>query len=215
MPERDLAGTQVAGPAPSQARVRDGMMRRPERPGPQHPAPGEQPGHGVQLGGLERGRDDPQAIDLRRFERIDGGHDHALEPGASRRDRDGQDARRGHELSFERELTGEGEPVQERGRDLRRRGEHARGDGKVEARPFFAEVAGREVDHNSAQRPLEFLALDGGADAFDGVSHRGSREPRQGQRRQPPSDVRLDRDDVPAHAQHRHAQDPSVHGSRR
>ncbi len=47
------------------------------------------------MGGLERGRDDPQAIDLRRFERIDGGHDHAHEPGASRRDRDGQDAGRG------------------------------------------------------------------------------------------------------------------------
>ena len=32
------------------------------------------------MGGLERGRDDPQAIDLRRFERVDGGQDQALEP---------------------------------------------------------------------------------------------------------------------------------------
>ncbi len=83
------------------------------------------------------------------------------QPCARRRDRHGQHARRRHQLSLERQLAGERVP----GRGacdghLGGGGEHTHGHRQVEARALLAEVAGREVDHDATQRPLEPGALD-------------------------------------------------------
>ena len=163
--------------------------------------------------GEGRGRDDLQPVDLRRFERVDSRHHDAIEAGLRRRDRDGEDAGGRHQLPFERELSGEREPGQLRRGHLRRGSEHTHRDRQVEPGPLLPEVAWREVDHDPSQRPLEPLALDRRADAFAGVAHGCAGQPRERERGQPTADVGLDGDEVTAHPEHRHAQDPSVHAA--
>ena len=53
--------------------------------------------------------------------------------------------------------------------------QHRDGDREIEAGALLAEVGGRQVDHDPAQRPLEARVLDRGADPLAAVLHRGAR----------------------------------------
>ena len=99
-------------------------------------------------------------------------------------------------------------------RHLAGRCQHAHHEREVEPRPFLADVRRREVHDDSPERPLELGALDRGADTLTRVLDGRAGEPRHDQRGKPSTDVRLHGHQVPPDAEHRHPQDPPVHGRR-
>jgi hypothetical protein len=64
-----------------------------------------------------------------------------------------------------------------------------------------AKVSRRQVDHRSAQRPFQTARFDRGPDPVPGVLHGGAGQAGQGERRQPATDVGLDRDEMSADAE--------------
>ena len=98
-------------------------------------------------------------------------------------------------------------------RDLGGRGEHAHRDGKIEAGTLLPGAGGRQVDDDAAKGPRESGALYGRAHALARVLDAGSRQPGHRERREAPPHVCLDPDQVPLDADHRHPEDPAVHGT--
>ena len=138
----------------------------------------------------------------------------AVDPGPGGRDRHREDPRRGEELTFEGDLAGERERPEPIVRDLSGGCQHAHHERQVEARPFLADVRGREVDDDSTERPRELGALNRRADPLTRVLDARAGEARDDEGGKPSTDVRLHGHEVPPDAEHRHPQDPPVHGRR-
>src|SRR6266404_8479840 len=85
----------------------------------------------------------------------------------------GQDAFDGTDGSGEGEFTDHGEVVELVGLDLFAGGEHADGDGEVEAGAFLFDVGGGEIDGGAAHGELEAGIGEGGGDAVLGFAHGG------------------------------------------
>ncbi|MDP9301599.1 MAG: hypothetical protein M3P43_12025, partial [Actinomycetota bacterium] len=92
--------------------------------------------------------------------------------------------------------------------------EHAHRDGKIQARPFLAKVARREVDDHPSEGPFQTCPFHRGADPVAGVVHGGPRQPGERERGEPPPHVCLDRHEVSADAEHRDPHDAPVHEGR-
>ena len=105
-----------------------------------------------------------------------GGHEHAdlaLRLGAQR---DGQHALARPHRAGEREFADHDEIVELVGFDLFARGQHADGDGQIEARPFLFHIGGREVDGGAAHRKFEAGIGQRGRDAVARFLHGGVRQ---------------------------------------
>ena len=90
---------------------------------------------------------------------------------------DGQDAFDRTDGAGEGEFADDDEVLELVGGELFAGGEHAEGDGQIEARAFFAEVGGREVDGGAALRKAETGVDQRGGDAIAGFFNRGVGEP--------------------------------------
>ena len=73
-------------------------------------------------------------------------------PSCARAQGDRQDAFDGPDGAGEREFADHDEIVELIGSNLFAGGEHADGDGQIEAGPFFLHIGGREVDGGAAER---------------------------------------------------------------
>ena len=166
--------------------------------------------------GEGRGAHDVQPFDLRRLASVRSGNDDALQPLARSLDRHGQHAGRRHELSLERQLSGERVPGEERRGHLGGGGQHPHGHGQIEPGALLPKVAGREVDDDATQRPFEPRALDRRADAIAVASRTAA----------PGSPVRVSDGSPrptwastvtrwPPDPEHRHPEHASVHASTR
>jgi hypothetical protein len=150
-------------------------------------------------------------VDLRGLDGVGHRHDDPAEAATRRRDGDRDHTRGRKDLPLERDLAEEDVPSGGLWRHLPSRHQDAHGDGKVEPGAFFPEVAGGEVDHHAAQRPLELRMFDRRPDPIARILHGGAGESGHRERREAPPDERLDRDRMAADPEHGYADDPSVH----
>jgi hypothetical protein len=177
----------------------------------------------IPVGGIPGATEEPDDLDQRRgrhhFETLDEGgfrrvgcRDHdPVEPRARGGHRDREHPRRGDERPTQRQLAHERVPRQPIVRHLRRSGEDAHRDREIQPGAVLAQVAGREVHDDPAQRPLEARAFHGGADPFACVLNGGAGQTRQRERREPATDVRLDGERTPANPDDGDTDDLPVH----
>ena len=131
------------------------------------PRPSQEPDHLP-----ERSRaDDLEIVHQRRLGRVRRRHDHASQSRTGRSDRHRQHAGGRDQAAPERELAGEGPPLEPRGGHLRGGREHPQRDRQVEAGAVLAERARREVHHDATQRPFQASALDRRSDPIARVLH--------------------------------------------
>jgi hypothetical protein len=158
--------------------------------------------------------DDLEPLDLCSLDGVRGWHDDPVQTRSCGGDRHAEDAGRRQELALQRDLAGEDERAQTIVRDLTCRREDAHDEREIQSGTFLPNVRRREVDDDTSQWPFELGAFDRGPDPFPCVLHAGSGKSRDDEGGEPATHVRLHDHEMPADAEHRHPQDPSVHERR-
>ena len=121
-------------------------------------------------------RNDLQALDDRGLGGVFRRHKHADLAFGLGAQRDRQNALARTHRAGQREFAHDDEIVKLVGFDLFAGGQHADGDGQVEARPFLFHVGGREVDGGAPHRKFETGIGERGGDAVARFLHRGIRQ---------------------------------------
>lgn len=136
---------------------------------------------GKQSVGVAEGFDpiDVDPFDNARLDRVFLGHENRAQPLLFGLEREREDALDRADPSIEGEFARHRaffqSSVGERAILLLRERDHADGDGQVEARPFLAEIGGREIDRDEFARPTQPAVFHCGDDPVDALAHRGIR----------------------------------------
>ena len=121
-------------------------------------------------------RDDLQPFDDGGFGGVFRRHEHADFAVGACAQRNGQHSFARTHRAGQREFADDDEVVELVGFDLFAGGQHADGDGQIEARPFLFHVGGREVDGRAAHRKFETGIGERGRDAVARFLHRRVRQ---------------------------------------